>query len=124
VEAGADLMAHHDREGLALVEIGNFVGDRRCRQHHRAQRRKKFHADLISNCCHQSARVARRARSTTSGDEEAMRAMKASTSAPPIGLTTIWLLAAALRNCGSFIVAMNAARSAFLRSAGIAGVEP
>src|SRR5262249_44831838 len=129
VEAGADLMADHDREGPAPVKVSDLVGDGRRRQQHPAQHRKELHADLTCCCkllssCHQSARVARRARSTTSGDDEAMRAMSASTSTPLVGLTSIWLLVASLRNCGSLIVAMKAARRAFLRSAGIAGVEP
>ena len=49
------------------------------------------------------------------------RAMKASTSSPAIGEMSICVLAASAMNCGSFMVAESAARSASRRVGGIAG---
>src|SRR4051812_1471425 len=70
-----------------------------------------------------SGRTTTFARSTTSCGDALIRATMASTSAPVIGEMSIWVLAASARNFGSFIVAMKALRSAFLRAGGTAGAD-
>src|SRR5262249_19205669 len=108
VEAGADLVPDHDGEGLALVEVGDFVGRGRSGKQadggaHRKGSINRVAHDVSPSLNRGSAPALNPgwsggfAASTTAGGKADTRAMNAATSSPVVGWMSICVLAASVR---------------------------